>query len=241
MPGDRGRVGDDGGRLRLRLGRRFHAGDDRHAERGAKARSGIGAAPDLILRRTTLLVACALLGPAGPAAAQAGARGPEVIASIAALRTDADLAARHEVAWIPVVEGRIGWRVTSMVALAAGAWVGRVDAAADTLDTGPLESRSLLGAGLVLDLAPFADRGGATQPVLRFGLESIQVDDRLDRGPAFVFGAGVERRLGSSWSVALRVENRFLTIERQPVDGVATSRDVALWSGSLALAWGPRS
>lgn len=127
-----------------------------------------------------------------------------------------------------------------MVALAAGAWFGRVDAAADTLDTGPLESRSLLGAGIVLDLTPFADRGGATQPLVRFGLESIQVDDRLERGPAFVFGAGLERRLGSSWALALRVENRFLTIEREPVDGVATGRDVALWSGSVGLAWGPR-
>lgn len=128
-----------------------------------------------------------------------------------------------------------------MVALAAGAWIGRIDAAADTLDAGPLESRSMVGAGLVLDLTPLADRAGATQPVLRFGIESIRVDDRLDRGPAFVFGAGVERRIASSWAIALRVENRFLTVERQPVDGVATSRDVALWSGSLALAWGPRS
>jgi hypothetical protein len=41
--------------------------------------------------------------------------------------------------------------------------------------------------------------------------------------------------------VAFRVENRFLTTERQPVDGVATSRDVALWSGSLGLTWGPGS
>ena len=160
--------------------------------------------------------------------------------SVAALRTDSDLAARHEKTWVPVLEGRIGWRLTPMVALGAGAWLGRIDAAADTLDTGPPESRSLFGAGLVLDLAPFADRGGATQPVLRFGLESIQVDDRLERGPAFVFGAGVERRLGSSWALALRVENRFLTIEREPVEGVATSRDVTLWSGGLALAWGPR-
>lgn len=128
-----------------------------------------------------------------------------------------------------------------MVALAAGAWLGRVDAAVDTLDTGSLEGRSMVGAGIVLDLTPLGDRGGATQPVLRFGLESIHVDDRLERGPAFVFGAGLERRLGSTWAVAFRVENRFLTIERQPVDGVATSRDVALWSGGLALAWGPRS
>jgi hypothetical protein len=158
---------------------------------------------------------------------------------VAAFRTDSDLAARHEEAWVPVVEGRIGWRMTPMVALGAGAWLGRINAAADTLDTGPLESRSLVGAGLVLDLAPFADRGGATQPTLRFGLESIQVDDRLDRGPAFVFGAGLERRLGSSWAVAVRVENRFLTIEREPVEGVATSRDVTLWSGSLGLTWGP--
>lgn len=160
---------------------------------------------------------------------------------MSALRTDSDLAARHEEAWVPVVEGRIGWRVTSTVALGAGAWLGRIDAAADTLDTDPLESRSLVGAGLVLDLAPFAERGGATQPILRFGLESIQVDDRQDRGPAFLFGAGVERRLGPSWALALRVENRFLTIEREPVDGVATSRDVALWSASLGLSWGGRS
>lgn len=226
--------------MRLRVGRGFHPGDDRHAEGRAKARAGTVAA-DLTLRPTTLLLACALLGPAEPTAAQAGARGPEAGASIAALRTDADLAARHEAAWIPVVEGRVGWRVTSQVALSAEAWLGRIDAAADTLDTGPLDGRSLVGVGLVLDLTPFADRGNATQPVLRFGLESIQVDDRLDRGPAFVFGAGVERRLSSMWALALRVENRFLTIERQPVDGVATSRDVALWSGSLGLAWGPRS
>jgi hypothetical protein len=128
-----------------------------------------------------------------------------------------------------------------MVALGAGAWLGRIDAAADTLDLGPLESRSVVGAGIALDLTPLADRGGPTQPVLRFGLESIHVDDRLERGPAFVFGAGLERRLGSAWAVAFRVENRFLTTERQPVDGVATSRDVALWSGSLGLTWGPGS
>lgn len=180
---------------------------------------------------------------AGAPAAQAqgtSLSGLEATAAIAALRTDRDLAARHDPVWTPVVEGRLAWRATPMVSIGIGAWVGAVDAAADTLDQEPLESRSLQGVGLVLELAPLTDRGGATQPVLRFGIESVSVDDRLDRGPAFLFGAGLERRVGRSWAIAGRVENRFLTIEREAVDGVATSRDVALWSIGFALAWGPR-
>ncbi len=176
------------------------------------------------------------------AAAQEGAEadrsGFEAEAAIAALHTDRDLAARHDVAWIPVVEGRLAWRVTPLVAIGAGAWWGAVDAAADTLDAEPPERRSLVGIGLALDLAPLADRGSATQPVLRFGIESVAVDDRLDRGPAFLFGAGLERGLGRSWAIAGRVENRFLTIEGESVEGVATSRDVALWSIGVSLAWG---
>ena len=165
--------------------------------------------------------------------------GLELAAAVAALRTDSDLAARHEPAWIPIVQGRAAWRVTPMVAIGAAAWIGRLDAAADVLADEPPESRSLIGLGLVLDLAPLADRGGATQPVLRFGVESVSVDDRLDRGPAILFGAGLERRFGRSWAVVGRVENRFLTIEQEPVDGVATNRDVVLWSVGVSLAWGP--
>lgn len=183
-----------------------------------------------------------LLAFAGAAAAQGGGgstrSGLEAAAAIAALYTDGDLAARHDAAWIPVVEGRLGWRVTPLVAIGVGAWWGSVDAAADTLDPEPAESRSLRGVGLALDLAPLADRGNATQPVLRFGIESVAVDDRLERGPAFFFGAGLERGLGRSWAIAGRVENRFLTIEGESVNGVATSRDVALWSVGVSLAWG---
>ncbi|MGH7562966.1 MAG: hypothetical protein ACREK5_00880 [Gemmatimonadota bacterium] len=169
---------------------------------------------------------------------EASPSGLEATAAIAALHTDRDLAARHDSGWTPVVEGRLAWRVTPMVAIGVGAWVGAVDAAADTLDEEPPESRSLRGVGVALDLAPLADRGGATQPVLRFGIESVVVDDRLDRGPAFLFGAGLERGLGRSWAIAGRIENRFLTIEREPVEGVGTSRDVSLWSVGVSLAWG---
>lgn len=179
---------------------------------------------------------------AGAGAAQ-GARDPdsaglEAMAAVAALRTDRDLAAGHVPGWAPIVEGRLAWRVSPMAALGIGLWAGTVDATADTLDERPPESRSLLGVGVALELAPLAERGRATQPVLRFGIESVSVDDRLDRGPAFLVGAGLERRLGRSWALAGRVENRFLTVEREPVDGVATNRDVALWSVGLAVAWG---
>lgn len=180
---------------------------------------------------------------AGAAAAQdasgTGSRGLEATAAVAALRTDRDLAAGHDPAWAPVVEGRLAWRISPMAAIGVGAWAGSVEATADTLDERPPEGRSLIGLGVALDLAPLAGRARAVQPVLRFGVESVSVDDRLDRGPAFLVGAGLERRLGRSWAVGGHVENRFLTVEREPVDGVATSHDVALWSIGVAVAWGP--
>ncbi|MGH7551200.1 MAG: hypothetical protein ACREMD_15140 [Gemmatimonadota bacterium] len=235
-------MGDLGRRLRIHLGRRPHAGDDRHAEGRPEARDRVGSAGALIRIGATLFLSGWLHAFAGVAAAQGGGEaspsGLEATAAIAALHTDRDLAARHDPVWTPVVEGRIAWRVTPLVAIGIGAWVGAVDAAADTLDDKPPESRSLRGVGLALDLAPLADRGIGTQPVLRFGIESVAVDDRLDRGPAFLFGAGLEHGLGRSWAIAGRVENRFLTIERESVDGVATSRDVALWSVGVSLAWG---
>lgn len=171
--------------------------------------------------------------------AQEAGSGLEVAVAVGALRSDRDLAALHEPAWVPVIEGRIGWRITPTTAFGAGGWFGEIEAGADTLDEAP-RGRSLRGVGVALDLTPWADRGRAAQPVLRFGVESVSLDDGLDRGPAFLVGAGLEGWLGRSWSVAGRIENRFLTIERPSVDGVSTSRDVALWSLGVGLAWGPR-
>lgn len=236
-------MGDPGRCLRLRLGWRPHDRGDRLAQGRARTADAVRDPAGLNRLRMPVLLAGMLHAFAAPGAAQeAGGSSPsglEAMMTVAVLRTDRDLAARHDPGWAPIVEGRLAWRVTPMVAIGIGAWGGAVDAAADSLDEAPLESRSLRGIGLALDLAPLADRAGSMQPVLRFGVESVSVDDRLDRGPAFLVGAGLEQRVGRSWAIAGRVENRFLTIEREPVNGVATSRDVALWSVGVALVWGP--
>jgi hypothetical protein len=60
------------------------------------------------------------------------------------------------------------------------------------------------------------------------------VDDDLDRGPAIVFGVGVEKRFGR-WTVQPSVRNRFLTVDEESIDGVSTGRDASLWEITIAL------
>ncbi|MBA3585546.1 MAG: hypothetical protein H0W36_13685, partial [Gemmatimonadetes bacterium] len=60
-----------------------------------------------------------------------------------------------------------------------------------------------------------------------------------DRTAAFVFGAGLRRRWGSRWSVEGLVRNRFLSVEEEPVEDVATGRDANLWEIALELDFAP--
>ena len=109
---------------------------------------------------------------------------------------------------------RAGWRPAPQVTIAGEAW--RADG-------------SLLGLGAVASFRPWIGRGWPADLAFDFGLEAIDADDDEDRGPAFVFGIGAERRLGGRGTIELAARHHFLTVDEEEVDGVATGRDAELW------------
>lgn len=159
---------------------------------------------------------------------QIGARG-------GVLRVDGALAKGVDAQWTPTAGGRIAYRFATQIALGVDGWAASLDrAAVDSSSAG-----ALWGVGLHLLLTPLADRPWAADPVLDFGLEGLQLEDGEDRSAAFVFGAGMRRRWGGRWSMAAIVRNRFLTIEEEPVDDIATGRDAQLWEVALELDYAP--
>ena len=107
----------------------------------------------------------------------------------------------------------MGLRPTHQVTLSGEIWRGS----------------SQRGLGAFATLRPWVGRGWPADPTIDFGLESVDADDGEDRGPAFVFGLGVERAIGRRGRVHAGVRQHFLTVEEEEVDGVATGRDSELW------------
>lgn len=145
-------------------------------------------------------------------AAEAGAA-LEIAPFVAALRIDDDFALDGDGRWASVAGGRVGLRPTPQVTLAAEAWGGS----------------SVRGLGAFATLRPWIGRGWLADPAIDFGLESVDADDEEDRGPAFVFGLGVERAIGRRGRLHAGVRQHFLTIDEEEVEGVATGRDSELW------------
>ena len=180
----------------------------------------------------TAALAIAIAAPAraqpdeaeGSAPREAGAA-LEVAAFAGALRIDDDFALDAGGRWISVAGARVGLRPTPQVTLSGEAWRG--------------SSQRALGA--FATLRPWIGRGWPADPVFDFGLESVDADDEEDRGPAFVFGLGVERALGRRGRIHAGVRQHFLTVDEEEVDGVATGRDSELWevrAGAALLVGG---
>lgn len=137
----------------------------------------------------------------------------QLTAFAGALRVGDDFALDREGRWTPVAGVRAGWRPFSAVTLAAEAWVG---------------DESLRGLGALATFRPWAERAWPADPAFEFGIESVDGADDEERGPGFVFGAGLERRT-ARWALEAGARHHFLTIDEAEVDGIATGRDAELW------------
>lgn len=171
---------------------------------------------------TTTVVAGALFLASTPIAAQEE-RSVTLAATVAALHVDNALADELDDGWAPALGVRLDYRADPKVALGTALW--RADA-----------ERSLWAAGVGLSLAPWGGRPLLLQPKISFGVDFLSVDDDLDRGPALVFGVGVEKRLGR-WTLEPSVRNRFLTVDEGSIDGVSTGRDASLWEIGFAIGY----
>ncbi|HEU4463886.1 MAG TPA: hypothetical protein VFS53_02465 [Gemmatimonadota bacterium] len=156
-----------------------------------------------------------------PALAQAES-GPELqlSAMAGALRVGDDFALDREARWTAVAGARVGWRPFPAVTLAAEAWLG---------------DESLRGFGAVALFRPWAERAWPVDPAFEFGIERVDGGDEEDRGPGFVFGAGLERR-SARWGLEAAARHHFLTVDEDEVDGVATGRDAELWEVRAAVS-----
>lgn len=167
---------------------------------------------------------------AGPAEAQPAGEGSgwEVAGAVGAIRVGDGFAAARAGRWTTAVGARVAWRPMPLVALAGEAW---------RAGQGGGDGGAVAGAGARLIATPWAARGWPAEPVLHFGVELLHADDGEDRGPAFVSGLGLRRELGPRWALYGTLLHHFLTVDEEPVDGVATGRDAALWEARVALAW----
>lgn len=136
-----------------------------------------------------------------------------------------DFALNAEAQWTAVAGARAGWRPTPQVTLSGEAWFASLDRTGVEGST----DGSLRAVGAFATLRPWTGRGWPADLAFDFGLESIDGDDDEDRGPAFVFGLGVERPLGGRGVIEAGARHHFLTVDEEEVDGVATGRDVELW------------
>lgn len=168
------------------------------------------------------VVTLLLLAGVGPVTAQEE-QGWTLAATVSALHIDDALADELDDGWGPAVGLRVDYRVDPKVTLGGAMWWA---------DAEP----TLWAAGVGLSLAPWGGRPLPLQPEIFFGVDFLSVDDDLDRGPAFVFGVGAEKRLGR-WTIEPSVRNRFLTVDEEPIDGVSTGRDASLWEIALALGY----
>jgi hypothetical protein len=131
-----------------------------------------------------------------------------------------DFALDQDARWTAVAGARAGWRPFPAVTLAAEAWLG---------------DESLRGFGAVALFRPWAERAWPADPAFEFGIEHVDGGDDEDRGPGFVFGAGLERR-SAHWAIEAGARHHFLTVEEDEVDGVATGRDAELWEVRAAVS-----
>lgn len=167
---------------------------------------------------------------ASPAPAQPGEPGEsdrpdagpalEIAAFAGALRIDDDFALDADARWVSVAGARLGLRPTPQVTLSGEAWFGS----------------SRRGVGAFATLRPWIGRGWPADPAFDFGLESVDGGDGEDRGPAFVFGLGIERALGHLGRLHAGVRHHFLTVDEDEVEGVATGRDSELWEVRAGLS-----
>jgi hypothetical protein len=163
-----------------------------------------------------------LLANVGPVTAQEE-QGWTLAGTVSALHIDDALADELDDGWAPAVGVRLGYQADPKVALGTALWWADAE-------------RSLWAAGVGLSLAPWGGRPLPVQPKIFFGVDLLSVDDDLDRGPALVFGVGVEKRFGR-WVVEPSVRNRFLTVDEESIDDVSTGRDASLWEIGLALGY----
>lgn len=168
------------------------------------------------------VVTLLLLAGAGPAIAQEE-RGWTLAATTSVLHVDDTLADELDDGWGPAVGVRLDYQADPKVALGTALWWADAE-------------RSVWAAGVGLLLAPWGGRPLPLQPKIFFGVDFLSVDDDLDRGPALVFGVGVEKRLGR-WTIEPSVRNRFLTVDEESIDGVSTGRDASLWEIGFALGY----
>ncbi len=171
---------------------------------------------------TTTVVAGGLLLAAAPVGAQEE-RGLRLAATAAALRVDDALGDELEDEWVAAVGFRVGYQADPKVVLGTALWWHSADPA-------------ILAAGVGLSLAPWGGRPLTVQPKILFGVDFISVDDDFDRGPALVFGVGVEKRFGR-WTIEPAVRNRFLSVDEESIDGVSTGRDASLWEIGIAIGY----
>lgn len=169
--------------------------------------------------------ACAALALASPLRAQPDP-GPalQLDAFAGALRVGSDFATTAPAQWTPVVGGRVGWRPIPQVTLAGEAWRGSLDRT-DAAGGGS----GLLGLGAFATFRPWTGRGWPADLAFDFGVEAVDADDTEDRGPGFVFGVGIERRMASRALLEAGARHHFLTVDEEEVDGIATGRDAEMW------------
>lgn len=167
-----------------------------------------------------MLLALASPAPAQPSQERPAGAALEIAAFAGALRIDEDFALDAGERWISVAGARLGVRPTPQVTLSGEAWYGS----------------SQRGIGAFATLRPWIGRGWPADPAFDFGLESVDGDDDEDRGPAFVFGLGVERPLGRRARAHAAVRQHFLTVDEEEVEGVATGRDSELWEVRAGLS-----
>lgn len=162
----------------------------------------------------------------------------QLTAFAGALRVGSDLAASADGQWTAIAGARAGWRPTPQVTLAGEAWIGSLERTAE--DGG---STDLVGLGAFATFRPWTGRGWPADLAFDFGLESVDAHDEEGRGPGFVFGLGVERRLAGRALIEAGVRHHFLTVDEEEVDGIATGRDAEMWEiragVSLVLGGGP--
>lgn len=155
----------------------------------------------------------------------------QLTAFAGALRVGSDLATSAAAQWTPVVGGRVGWRPTPQVTLSGEAWRASLERSGESGG-----AADLVGLGAFITFRPWTDRGWLADPAFDFGLESVDADDDEDRGPGFVFGLGVERRVTRRAAIEVGARHHFLTVDEEEIDGIATGRDAEMWELRAAVS-----
>ena len=175
---------------------------------------------------TPARLAAAVLLLSAPASVVRAQTALQLTAFAGALRIDDDLAIGAVAQWGFLTGARVGWRPTPAVTLAGEAWFTPLER--DTETDGPGDT-TLRGLGAVAAFRPWLGRGWPADPLFDVGVEFLDADDEEDRGPAFVFGLGIERPVTGRGRLEVGARHHFLTVDEEEVDGVATGRDAEMW------------